>query len=105
MTNSVSARPRLHGNTNLAGNYYRLGDGPVSGGRWIRMTSREREFADHVIEELGAGRIPGPTRLNDLMGTGRVGARNHLGGNLSKIRRALFAGAGLHKRGDGRWAW
>lgn len=102
MTQSVSAAPRLHGNANLAGNYYRTLEDSGEHYRWVRMTTREREFADHCLEELAAGRIPGPTRLNELMGTRR---RNDLGGNLSKIRRAIFAGAGLHQRGDGRWTW
>lgn len=99
MTNSVSARPRLHGNPNLAGNYYR----DDRRGGWTQMSTREREFADHVIEELGAGRIPGPTRLNELMGLGRD---NNLHGNYSKIRRALFLGAGLEQPTVGsNWRW
>ena len=104
MTNSVSAAPRLHGNRNLAGNYYR--DTRHYAEKWVQMTTREREFADHVIEELGAGRIPGPTRLNELMGLGTMRRKNMLGGNYSKIRIALFEGAGLVKdRQTGRYGW
>lgn len=90
--NSVSVAPRLHGNTNLAGNYYRY---PDDSGElvWVRMTTREREFADLCLEILAEGRVPGPTELNRRMGFG--GKSNMLGGNYSKIRRAVFRGAGL----------
>jgi hypothetical protein len=103
MTQSVSALPRLHGNRNLAGNYYRDTRHWHFREKWVRMTTREREFADHVIEELGAGRIPGPTRLNELMG---LSGGNMLSGNYSKIRIALFDGAGLVKDpATGRYGW
>lgn len=97
---AVSARPSGRANANLAGNYYLPADTPEGQAVWVRMSSREREFADACVAELEAGRIPGPTRLNELMGNP---PRNTLGGNYSKIRRAVFEGAGLHQRGDHRW--
>lgn len=88
-------------NENLRGNYYRtLGD---SGEElvWVRMTTAESNFA-HLVDSLVAdGEVPGPTRLNELMGTKR---RNHLGGNYSKIRRAVFLGRGL-RQDERTWKW
>lgn len=79
---------------NISGDFYRYDDGSGENLSWFRMTPQEKELAAIVVSELQAGRIPGPTRLNVLLGRG---PDNNLHGNHSKIRRAVFLGAGLRK--------
>lgn len=107
MNQSVSARPRLHGNPNLAGNWFRTVSDSGESLEWVRMTTQERELADRCLEVLAEGRIPGPSELNELIGRRRD---HNLHGRHSKIRRAVFLGAGLlepYSPGNptGRWAW
>lgn len=72
-------------------------------GEWYTMTPREREFTDIVVESLEAGVIPTPTLINEAMGLGKD---NNLHGRYSKIRRAIFVGAGLVKNvSRDRWEW
>ena len=70
---------------------------------WFPMTKQEQLFAGIVMAQLRAGRIPGPTFLNFAIGRKRD---NKLHGRMSKIRRAIFQGAGLVKDHESdRWKW
>ena len=86
---------------NISGIYFRYDDGSGEREEWFRMTPQEQQFAAAVQSELKAGRIPGPSQLNEMIGRRRD---NNLHGRFSKIRRAIFIGAGLVKdaRSD-RW--
>ena len=73
------------------------------GERWLELQEHEKRFITITKGILGVGRIPGPTELNEHMGTKR---RNHLGGRLSKVRRAVFESNGVVKNETtGRWEW
>jgi hypothetical protein len=64
-------------------------------------TPREAEFRRHVRSCLSAGKIPGPTELNQLMGLRHQ--QNVMSGRNSKIRIYEYEQAGLSRRADGRW--
>jgi hypothetical protein len=92
-------------NPNINGISYRYPDDSGERLVWIEMAprEREREFAELVMRFLAVGIIPGPTVLNEKMGYQR---RRNLGGNLSKIRRSVFQGAGLVRdETRDKWVW